>query len=37
LERGGSNPITDDHVQLRIEKIMEDINNDFISDYEIAA
>lgn len=34
---GGQNPTIDQSVQKSLEKLIEDIKNDFISDYEIAA
>ena len=37
LERGGQQPLSDDRIQFAIDKIIEDINNDFVSDYETAA
>ena len=34
---GGQNPTIDQSVQKSLEKLIEDVKNDFISDYEIAA
>ena len=34
---GGQNPTIDQSVQKSLEKLIEDVRNDFISDYEIAA